>query len=84
MGVQLSSENEAFLARLLAKRDFPDRNAVLDKAIDLLRRRHEILDAVNAGVEQLNVGQVHRYASNELDRFLADVEERQRQRYARE
>lgn len=80
MGVQLSPENEAFLADLLARRHFPDRNAVFDVAIDLLRRRHELLGAVNAGVEQLGLGRVHRYAFDELDRFLADVEERRRQR----
>ena len=54
MASQLSPENEAFLAAAIARQDYPDREAALDEAVALLRRRRELIEAVNLGVEQLN------------------------------
>lgn len=84
MSTNLSPENETFLAELVAKREFANRDAVLDEAVSLLRRQREVLDAVNAGVTQLRGGRVHRYEQEDLDRFLADVEAREKQRFSGE
>lgn len=81
MTTHLSPENEAFLDALVANREFASRDAVIDEAIRLLRRRRELIDSVDAGVQQLRAGQVHRYAADELERFLADVDQREKQRF---
>lgn len=80
---QLSPENEAFLAGLLARQEFVNREAALDEAVRLLRRRQEIADAVASGVEQLDAGQIHVYDPGDLEKFLADVEVRAKQRAQR-
>lgn len=79
MSTKLSPENEAFLAAAIARHDFPDRDAALDEAVALLRRRRELIEAVNLGVEQLNCRQGQAYGPDELERFLTDVEARERQ-----
>lgn len=81
MSTHLSPENEAYLTDLVARREFADRDAALDEAVSLLRRRREIHDAVNAGVAQLDAGQVHRYEADEIERFRADVEAREKLRF---
>lgn len=82
MSTQLSPENEAFLAAAIARHDFPDRDAALDEAVALLRRRRELIEGVNLGVVQLNRGDAQRYEAHELERFLNDVETREKQRFA--
>jgi Arc/MetJ-type ribon-helix-helix transcriptional regulator len=81
MSAHLSPENEAYLAELVAKQKFADRDAALDEAVALLRRQRQFLDAVSNGVTQLRAGKSHRYEHDEIDRFLADIEGRERQRY---
>lgn len=78
---QLSPENEAFLTDILARQEFVNREAALDEAVRLLRRRQEIADAVAGGVEQLDAGQVHAYGAGDLEKFLADVDARAKQRF---
>jgi Arc/MetJ-type ribon-helix-helix transcriptional regulator len=79
MSAGLSPENEAFLAALVASHEFANREAALDSAVDLLRRRRELKSAIAAGVRQLESGESRQYNSAELDRFLADVEGRERE-----
>lgn len=81
MSTHLSPENEAFLAAAIARHDFKDRDAALDEAVALLRRRRDLIEAVNQGVEQLNRGDAQRYEAHELERFLNDVETREKQRF---
>jgi Arc/MetJ-type ribon-helix-helix transcriptional regulator len=78
MNIHLSPENEAFLTAAVARREFTNRDAAIDEAVGLLRRRRALVDAVDAGVGQLNRGEVQRYEPDELERFLADVETRAR------
>jgi Arc/MetJ-type ribon-helix-helix transcriptional regulator len=80
MANELSPENEAFLADVVARQEFVNRDAALDEAVSLLRHRRRIIEAVAAGVDQLNRGETHRYEHDDLDRFLRDIEARQAQR----
>ena len=84
MTTPLSPENEAFLRDIVARQEFVSRDAALDEAVALMRRRRELFDAVTSGVEQLNNGPAHQYRPDELDRFLVDVEARERQRHPAE
>jgi len=82
MNNNLSPESEAFLTEVVAKQEFASRDAAIEAAIGLMRRRRDLLHAVDAGTDQLNSGIAHRYAQSDLDRFLADVGNRENQRSA--
>jgi Arc/MetJ-type ribon-helix-helix transcriptional regulator len=69
----ISPDNEQFLEKAVAAGRFADRGEALDAAIRLLRRREELIDAVDSGVDQLNAGRYTEYDELELDRFVADI-----------
>lgn len=81
MGRQLSPENEAFLMELVARHEFADRMAAIDEAVGLLRDRWNERLAINAGLLQLSHGHQHGYQPDELERFLANVSARDKQRH---
>jgi antitoxin ParD1/3/4 len=53
----LSPENEQFLERVVSLGIYHDRNEALDRAVELLRRREQLVRDVNEGIEQLESGQ---------------------------
>jgi antitoxin ParD1/3/4 len=53
----LSPENEQFLNRVVSLGIYHDRGQALDRAVELLRHREELIRDVNEGVEQLERGQ---------------------------
>jgi antitoxin ParD1/3/4 len=57
MKISISSDNEQFVEASLERGQYVDSNALFDEAIRLLRRRDDIVRAVNAGVDQLDNGQ---------------------------
>ena len=73
MSTQLSPPNEQFIQDLIVSGQYRSRVEVLERAVELLKRREHLLREVNAGVEQLNRGQFTEYDEQSLDRFLEDV-----------
>jgi Arc/MetJ-type ribon-helix-helix transcriptional regulator len=70
----MSPENKRFLERAIAEGRFANQGQALDEAIHLLRKREELLTAVNRGVEQLDGGQYVEYQDTEVEQFIADIE----------
>jgi Arc/MetJ-type ribon-helix-helix transcriptional regulator len=57
MSSPLSPENEQFLEQAVAVGMYHDRDEALDRAVELLRRREQLIRDVNMGVEQLERGE---------------------------
>jgi antitoxin ParD1/3/4 len=57
VSTNLSPENEQFLERAVSVGMYHDRSEALDRAVELLRRREELIRDVNQGVEQLERGE---------------------------
>jgi Arc/MetJ-type ribon-helix-helix transcriptional regulator len=57
MNSHLSPENEQFLERAVAVGMYHDRGEALDRAVELLRRREQLVRDVNEGIEQLERGE---------------------------
>ena len=57
MSNNLSPENEQFLQRAISVGMFHDRDEAIDRAVELLRRREQLIRDVNKGIEQLERGQ---------------------------
>ena len=57
MSNNLSPENEQFLERAVLVGMFHDRDEAIDRAVELLRRREQLIRDVNKGIEQLERGQ---------------------------
>jgi Arc/MetJ-type ribon-helix-helix transcriptional regulator len=53
----LSPENEQFLERAVSVGMYHDRDEALDRAVELLRRREQLIRDVNVGIEQLERGE---------------------------
>jgi Arc/MetJ-type ribon-helix-helix transcriptional regulator len=56
MSSHLSPENEQFLEHAVSVGTYHDRGEALDRAVELLRRRDELIRDVNEGIEQLERG----------------------------
>jgi antitoxin ParD1/3/4 len=57
MSTSLSPENEQFLERVVSLGLYQDRSEALDRAVELLRHREQLIRDVNEGIEQLERGQ---------------------------
>ena len=57
MSSNLSPENEQFLEHAVSVGTYHDRAEALDRAVDLLRRREQLVRDVNEGIEQLERGE---------------------------
>jgi Arc/MetJ-type ribon-helix-helix transcriptional regulator len=57
MSIDLSPRNEQFIDQVVARGDFPDRAQAIDQAVELLRRRQELLDHIDEGAKQLLNGE---------------------------
>lgn len=55
--LSLSPENEQFLERAVSVGMYHDRSEALDKAVELLRQREQLIRDVNVGIEQLERGE---------------------------
>jgi Arc/MetJ-type ribon-helix-helix transcriptional regulator len=56
MVTDVSPAHEAFITDALARGLYKDRRELLQSAIELLRRKEEILDEVRAGLQELQAG----------------------------
>ena len=76
MSTDLSPQNEQFIEHVIARGDFQDRSEALDQAVELLRRRQELLDHVDAGTAQLRRGEgIELRGEAELQDFLLRIHE---------
>jgi Arc/MetJ-type ribon-helix-helix transcriptional regulator len=73
MAASIPPDNERFLDQAIADGRFADRGEALDEAVRLLRRREELVRAVEAGVDELDAQKYAEYDEVDLDRFLADI-----------
>ncbi len=56
MSVQLTTELQGRIRSIFLGGRYPDENAVLGEALDLLQRRDQLRRDVDAGIEQLEQG----------------------------
>jgi Arc/MetJ-type ribon-helix-helix transcriptional regulator len=57
MSTDLSPQNEQFIQHAVSRGIFHDRGQALDEAVELLRRRQELLDHIDEGTRQLRSGE---------------------------
>jgi Arc/MetJ-type ribon-helix-helix transcriptional regulator len=57
MSSNLSPENEQFIENAVSVGMYHDRAEALDRAVELLRRREQLVCDVNEGIEQLERGE---------------------------
>jgi len=58
MSTDLPPENEGYVQQIVAEGLFPSRGEALDAAVELLRRREETRRAVQAGIDEIERGEV--------------------------
>lgn len=56
MSINITPENESFLQQAISTGMFHDRGEAINTAIDLLKRRSQLISDVNAGIEELERG----------------------------
>ena len=57
MSSDISPESEQFIQDVVAVGAYESRGEALDQAVQLLRRREQLLKDVNSGIEQLERGE---------------------------
>ena len=72
MSSDLSPENEQFLDRAVSVGMYHDRIEALDRAVELLRRREQLIRDVNKGIEQLERGEGIPLDIEEIKAFVRD------------
>lgn len=72
MSTDLSPQSEQFIEHVVARGVFHDRTEALDEAVELLRRRQELLDHIDEGTRQLRSGQGTELRGEEELRALFD------------
>jgi Arc/MetJ-type ribon-helix-helix transcriptional regulator len=73
MSTDLSPENEQFIQAVVRSGTFTTRGEALDMAVELLKRRQELLDHIDEGTRQLGSGESRQYAPSDVDHFLQDI-----------
>lgn len=80
----VSPANESFIADALARGLYKDRQELLDSALELLRRKQELLDRIDLGIKQLETGEYREFDDAGLLAFKEEIRARARARLARE
>lgn len=80
----VSPTNEAFLTDAIARGLFKDRRSALDEAVELLRRKQEILNRIEVGTQQLRSGEYRSFDEDGLRAFGEEIKREGRQRLKRE
>jgi Arc/MetJ-type ribon-helix-helix transcriptional regulator len=82
MSTDLSPQNEQFIEHAVAQGVFHDRVEALDEAVELLRRRQELLDHIDQGTRQLRGGEgIELRGEEELRAFFNRIQAEGMQRY---
>ncbi|NUQ64740.1 MAG: type II toxin-antitoxin system ParD family antitoxin [Pirellulales bacterium] len=66
MSTDLTPENEQFVQETIARGIFRSREEALNTAVVLLREREDVIRAVNAGIEQVERGEVRPFDREKL------------------
>ena len=69
---RISPENQQFIDESVASGEYDNRDAVVDTALDLLRKRKQLIRDVNVGHEQIMRGE---YGPLDMDRLRRQVKE---------
>ncbi len=84
MSTDLSPQNEQFIEHAVARGVFHNRSEALDEAVELLRKRQELLDHIDEGTRQLRNGEgIELRGENELRAFFDGIQAEGMQRYQR-
>ena len=81
MSTDLSPENEQFLQQAIDCGTFRDRRQAPDRAVELQKRRQQLLEHIDEGTRQLQTGEYEEYDEEGLKKFFDDVQARGRKRY---
>jgi len=82
MSTGLSPQNELFIDHVVARGVFHDRAEALDEAVELLRRRQELLDHIDEGTRQLRNGEgIELRGEAELQAFFDGIQAEGMRRY---
>jgi Arc/MetJ-type ribon-helix-helix transcriptional regulator len=75
MSTDLSPQNEQFIEQVLTRGVFHNRTEALDEAVELLRRRQELLDHIDEGTRQLRNGEgITLRGEDELGAFFDGIQ----------
>lgn len=82
MSTDLSPRNEQFIQHVISRGVFHDREEALDEAVELLRRRQELLDHIDEGTRQLRGGEgIQLHGEEELQAFFDRIQAEGTERY---
>jgi Arc/MetJ-type ribon-helix-helix transcriptional regulator len=84
MNVEISPSSDAFLTDAISRGLYKDRKSALDDAVELLRRRQEILDRIERGTEQLRTGDFLSFDEEGLRAYGEEIKRQGRERLNRE
>ncbi|HUT10421.1 MAG TPA: hypothetical protein VMY42_07990 [Thermoguttaceae bacterium] len=73
MSSGLSPENEQFIQHAVECGTFQSREQALDEAVELLKRRQQLLDHIDKGTAQLRSGQYTDYDEEGLKEFFDEI-----------
>jgi Arc/MetJ-type ribon-helix-helix transcriptional regulator len=76
----VSPANDAFLTDAVARGIYKDRRSALDEAIELLRRKQEILARIELGTQQLSSGEYREFDEAGLRAFGEEIKRQGRER----
>ena len=80
----VSSVHEAFIADALARGLYGSRQELLDDAVELLKRRQELLDRIDLGIKQLETGEYREFDDAGLLAFREEIRARAKARLERQ
>jgi Arc/MetJ-type ribon-helix-helix transcriptional regulator len=84
MSTDLSPQYEQFIRSVVTRGLFHDRTEALDKAVELLQRRQELLDHIDEGTRQLRGGEgIELQGDEALRAFFGRIETKGMERYQR-
>lgn len=58
MSIEISAENEHYIRQAVERGIYRDRADAIDKAVELLRRRDQLISDVRSGIEQADRGEL--------------------------
>ncbi len=67
MATNLSPENEHYIQQAVEAGLYHDRGEALDRAVELLKRREQLIRDVNLGIEQLERGEGKEWNMEEIN-----------------
>lgn len=80
MSNEISPEHERFLEQVVTEGKYPSRSEALNAAVELLRRRIELLGQIDEGTRQLRNGEYTDYDDESLRERFEQIKREGRQR----